>query len=240
MKAMILAAGRGERMKPLTDTCPKPMLTVHGKPLIEYHIERLVAAGITEIVINHAWLGQQIEAYLGDGSRWQANIRYSAESNGALETAGGIINALPLLGQEAFWLINGDVFTSFDFQKPPRLDKEQLAHLFLVDNPEHNAKGDFAISATMLDNLSENKAQQQSYTYSGIAIFKPTFFQPQGGLSETESLGREATTVMPLGPMLRAGAEQQKIAASLLPGSWTDVGTPERLAVLNKDIKSVS
>ncbi|WDE12376.1 N-acetylmuramate alpha-1-phosphate uridylyltransferase MurU [Thalassomonas haliotis] len=238
MKAMILAAGRGERMKPLTDTCPKPMLTVHGKPLIEYHIERLVAAGITEIVINHAWLGQQIEAYLGDGNRWHADIRYSAETNGALETAGGIANALPLLGQEAFWLVNGDVFTSFDFKKSPRLTQEQLAHLFLVNNPEHNPKGDFAISEGMLDNLSENKAQQQSYTYSGIAIFKPAFFQRPCFVSEADRSGLAA--VMPLGPLLREGAKQQKITAGILSGSWTDVGTPERLALLNKDTQAVS
>ena len=230
MKAMILAAGRGERMRPLTDTCPKPMLTVHGKPLIEYHVERLVAAGVTEIVINHAWLGQQIEDYLGDGRDWHADIRYSAETGGALETAGGIANALPLLGQEAFWLVNGDVFTSFDFKSPPKLGREQLAHLFLVDNPPHHPGGDFAIKGGMLDNLSENKAQRQSYTYSGIAIFKPAFFQCQGTFSEQ---GR--ATVMPLGPLLREGARQQKIGASILPDSWTDVGTPERLALLNQN-----
>ncbi|WP_281559728.1 N-acetylmuramate alpha-1-phosphate uridylyltransferase MurU [Thalassomonas sp. RHCl1] len=240
MKAMILAAGRGERMKPLTDTCPKPMLTVHGKPLIEYHIERLVAAGITEIVINHAWLGQQIETYLGDGSRWHANIRYSAEKNGALETAGGIANALPLLGQEAFWLVNGDVFSSFDFKAQPKLDGQQQAHLFMVNNPEHHPGGDFAITQGMLDNLSENKAQRQSYTYSGIAIFKPAFFQQQAFFSGSGCSGQGAGTVMPLGPLLREGANQQKITASILPGSWTDVGTPERLAQLNQDTHSVS
>ncbi|WDE04894.1 nucleotidyltransferase family protein [Thalassomonas viridans] len=230
MKAMILAAGRGERMKPLTDTCPKPMLTVHGRPLIEYHIRRLVAAGITEIVINHAWLGQQITNYLGDGSRWHADIRYSAETGGALETAGGIVNALPLLGPEAFLLVNGDVFTSFDFRQLPSLEKEHLAHLFLVANPEHHPGGDFVITEGMLDNLSENKEAGQSYTYSGIAVFKPAFFRQQAG---------QGKAVMPLGPLLRAGAAQQRISAGILPGSWTDVGTPERLARLNREVRAV-
>lgn len=224
MKAMILAAGRGERMKPLTDTCPKPLLKVRGKPLIEYHIERLADAGVRDIVINLAWLGEQIEGYLGDGRKWQVNISYSAEFSGALETAGGIVNALPLLGHEPFILVNGDVFTSFDFRQLTQLAPQQQGHLYLVDNPAHNSKGDFAIVEGMLTNLSDNKANQQGYTYSGIALFRPEFFHP---LNKRDG-------VVPLGPLLRVAAKQQVLSASKLPGSWTDVGTPERLASLNE------
>jgi len=218
---MILAAGRGERMKPLTDTCPKPLLTVKGKPLIEYHIEKLAAIGVKDIVINHAWLGDRIIEQLGDGFTWQVNLHYSDESNGALETAGGIKKALPLLvsghEDEPFFVVNGDVFTEFDFKLIPLLAVEQLAHLWLVENPEHNTSGDFGISKNNL----VNKAAQM-FTFSGIALYRPSFFDQ---VNEEESLR--------LAPLLRLGAEQKQISASKLESLWVDVGTPQRLQQLN-------
>lgn len=227
MKAMILAAGRGERMRPLTDSCPKPLLPVNGIPLIEHHIKKLAQVGINEIVINHAWLGQKIEDYLQDGSQWQVNICYSPEDQ-ALETAGGIIKALALLGDEPFLLVNGDVFTDFDFTQLPELADDKLAHLYLVKNPAHNLKGDFFLKDGLLQNSSENiegGQDQKSYTYSGIALFKPEFFQKE--------LAQQDYLLLPLGPMLKAAAQQNKITASVLTSAWTDVGTPERLAKLN-------
>jgi len=230
MKAMILAAGRGERMKPLTDTCPKPLLTVKGTPLIEHHINKLAQVGIKDIVINHAWLGQMLENYLQDGRQWQTQITYSAEQP-ALETAGGIIKALPLLGKQPFLVINGDVFTDFDFTDLPRLAKATLAHVWLVNNPDHNIAGDFALTAGVLQNkaIDDHRAlEQKTYTYSGIALFKAEFFE-----------GKTATTVDPnlslsLAPMLRRAAEQGLITASVLSCAWADVGTPQRLAQLNQ------
>jgi MurNAc alpha-1-phosphate uridylyltransferase len=234
MKAMILAAGRGERMKPLTDDCPKPLLKVKGVALIEHHIKKLAQIGIKEVVINHAWLGEMIERYLTDGSQWQINISYSAEDP-ALETAGGIINALPLLGNKPFLLINSDVYTAFDFTKIPVLPDNKLAHLWLVKNPEHNLSGDFCIDDGLLQNkpiISEVGQKQKSYTYSGIAIFKPEFFQ-QDSFQPPGTSAIDKTSILPLAPMLRVAADQGHITASVLPYAWTDVGTPERLAQLN-------
>ncbi len=238
MKAMILAAGRGERMKPLTDNCPKPLLKVNGVALIEHHIKKLAQLGIKDVIINHAWLGGMIEDYLKDGNEWQVNITYSAE-NPALETAGGIINALPLLGDKPFLLINSDVFTTFDFTHLPVLPVDKLAHLWLVKNPEHNVSGDFCIDEGLLQNKpskTEVGQKQQSYTYSGMAIFKPEFFQ-QGSIQQAITASLENTSVLPLAPMLRAAAQHGKITASVLPYAWTDVGTPKRLAQLNSTHK---
>ena len=226
MKAMILAAGRGERMRPLTDTLPKPLLEVNGKPLIVYHIEKLVAAGIKDIVINHAWLGEKIPAYLGNGSQYGANITYSAEINGALETAGGIAKALPLLDQEApFIVVNGDVFTDYDFNDLPSLASDKQAHLVLVNNPEHNASGDFLCSEGVLLNKIEKEMSAGTFTFSGIAIYRASFFK---------ALSKDSETVQALGPMLRNAAQKSLASASVYQGSWTDVGTPERLAKLNQ------
>jgi MurNAc alpha-1-phosphate uridylyltransferase len=234
MKAMILAAGRGERMKPLTDKCPKPLLKVKGVALIEHHIKKLAQIGIKEVIINHAWLGEMIERYLKDGSQWQIKITYSAEAP-ALETAGGIINALPLLGNKPFLLINSDVYTAYDFTDLPILPDDKLAHLWLVKNPEHNLSGDFFINDGLLQNKplnSEVRQKQKSYTYSGIAIFKPEFFQ-QVSFQHLRTSTIDKTSILPLAPMLRVAAEHGRITASVLPYDWTDVGTPERLAQLN-------
>lgn len=176
MKAMILAAGLGKRMRPLTDTCPKPLLPLLGKPLLTYHIEKLVALGITDIVINHAYLGEQIVDYIGDGSQFGANIQLSGEPHGAYETAGGIINALPLLSKDnenqAFIVVNGDIWTDYDFALLPSQLKNVLAHLVLVNNPPHNLDGDFAVNE---QGLACNEGRER-YTLSGVSVYHPSFF----------------------------------------------------------------
>lgn len=223
MKAMILAAGRGERMRPLTDHCPKPLLRAGEHTLIEWHILRLVRAGIHDIVINHAWLGEQIEAKLGDGSHYGAHIHYSPE-NPALETAGGIRKALSLLGDAPFLIINADVFTDWDAQAAlPALQSlhtsDKLAHLWMVENPEHHPQGDFYLQ-TANQLLCEHPLtiSDKSLTYSGIGCYKPALFAAL-------PLGEPA----PLGPLLRQAMSEQRISGEALKGTWTDVGTPERL-----------
>ena len=224
MHAMILAAGRGERMRPLTDALPKPLLQVRGKPLIVWHVERLAQAGFRHIVINHAHLGAMIETALGDGSRFGVNIRYSAEQV-ALETAGGIANALPLLGPQPFVVVNGDIFTDYDFSGlPAHLEKlaqpgePLLAHLVLVDNPEHNPKGDFS--------LERERVGQKGrlLTFSGIAAYQPTLFDSIVPGSKAQ-----------LAPLLRKAMSTGQVSGEHFPGKWTDVGTPQRLAQLNQD-----
>jgi MurNAc alpha-1-phosphate uridylyltransferase len=211
MKAMILAAGRGERMRPLTDTVPKALLSVGGYTLIEHHLRSLAEAGITEIVINVAWLGQQIMDYLGDGRRYGVTIQYSDEGERALETGGGIANALPLLGAEPFWIVNGDVHARFSFRSPA-IVAETLAHLVLVPNPDHNSRGDFALRDGLVRNTGE-----VMYTYSGIAIMRPELFANHPG------------GAFPLAPLLRSAADNGQLTGELLAEGWVDVGTPERL-----------
>lgn len=232
MKAMILAAGRGERMRPLTDHCPKSLLKVAGVPLIEHHINKLVQCGITDIIINVAWLGEMISSYLGDGKKFGANITYSPEINGALETAGGIIQALPLLTENnhnntPFMLINGDIFTDYSFVEMPMLADNYLAHICLVNNPEHNKNGDFIFNNNQLKNIEpiENSKLKSefTYTFSGISIFRPEFFK-----------GENTEQTLKLGPMIKKAVSQGRVSAHLLHCAWTDVGTPERLATLNK------
>jgi len=222
---MILAAGRGERMRPLTDHTPKPLLDVAGKPLIVWHIEKLVRAGIRELVINHAHLGAQIEKALGDGSRFGAHIQYSPETS-ALETAGGIANALPLLGNEPFAVINGDIFCDYDFARLPERAAAlhangDAAHLVLVNNPEHHPTGDFGI----LDGRIANETPK--LTFSGIGIYQPGLFAgiPRG-------------SVAPLAPLLRAQIALGKVSGEHHRGSWVDVGTPQRLDKLDRQIRS--
>lgn len=218
MKAMILAAGRGERMRPLTDTLPKPLLEVAGKPLIVYHIERLVRVGVNELVINHAWLGEKIEQALGDGSTYNAHIDYSPERQ-ALETAGGIKNALPMLGAEEFLLINGDVWCDFD---PAVLLATPLAgdlgRLVLVANPPHKRAGDFDLLGDRIKPRST--ANTNGLTYAGIARFSAAMF--------SELAERKA----PLLPLLNAAIAKNRLAGLYYDGDWLDVGTPARLQEL--------
>jgi MurNAc alpha-1-phosphate uridylyltransferase len=272
MKAMLLAAGRGERMRPLTDRMPKPMLEVGGKPLIAWHIENLVRAGIREIVINHAHLGAQIEKALGDGSQFGAHIQYSPEAS-ALETAGGIANALPLLlpspagGESAargaqpaggegepFVVVNGDIFCDYDFAKLRKRAAElksngDTAHLVLVNNPVHHPNGDFALANDRVTNPVSSitrkeyaggftaaaqrpfrslNPQSSILTFSGIGIYQPVLFKdiPRGSIA-------------PLAPLLRAQIALGKVSGEHHQGFWADVGTPQRLAELDSQVRSL-
>ena len=224
MKAMILAAGLGNRMRPLTLHTPKPLLEVGGKPLIVWHIEKLAAMGVNEIVINTAWLGEKLAQALGDGSQFGIKILWSHEGEG-LETAGGIINALPLLGDEPFILVNGDVWTTMDFAPLLNVELgENLAHLVLVQNPEQHPNGDF----TLADGKAYTFDQQisgENLTFSGVSVIHPKMFA-----------GLEAGK-RPLAPLLKAAMLENKIAASKLTGIWVDVGTPERLNALDLMIR---
>ncbi len=222
---MILAAGRGERMRPLTDATPKPLLPVAGKPLIVWHLENLVRAGIREVVVNHAWLGEQIEACLGDGSRYGAQVRYSREAT-ALETAGGIAQALHLLGEAPFLVVNGDVFTDYDFAalapQAARLNVHGwLAHLVLVDNPEHHARGDFSLAAGRVQAHDGPRL-----TFSGIGVYRSTLFH-----------GVVPGTRAALAPLLLQAMQSGQVGGEHYAGLWTDVGTPQRLAELDRRVR---
>lgn len=220
MKAMILAAGRGERMRPLTDTTPKPLLMAGDEPLIGWHLRRLKAAGITEIVINHAWLGAKIEQTLGNGAAYGVNIAYSPEGETGLETAGGIATALDLLGDEPFLVINGDVLTDLDFQAAcKRADDlgNDWAHLWLVANPPHNPNGDFGLTETGRVLAQPNGGN--GGTFSGVGVYRPELF--------AETKKREPAK---LAPLLRQAMQQNRVGGEWHTGLWLDVGTPERLA----------
>lgn len=227
MKAMILAAGFGERLRPLTETTPKPLLEIAGKPLIQYHIERLIAAGIREFVINTAWLGEKIEAFLGDGSRFGVRISWSRESE-PLETGGGIRRALPLLGPEPFLLVNGDVWTDYPFetlvqrQWPESVD----GHLVLVPNPPFKAAGDFTLveSAFAEDGrIGYPRDGDKTYTFSGISVLRP----------ETLALYPAASERFPLRNALESSIRAASVSGELFQGQWWDIGTVERLNMLN-------
>jgi MurNAc alpha-1-phosphate uridylyltransferase len=216
MKAMILAAGRGERMRPLTDSTPKPLLRIGGQMLIEHHVHALARAGITELVINHAHLGEQIVRALGDGSVYGVSIQYSPENGAALDTGGGIFNALPLLGEAPFLVVNADIWTDFDFAGLPQ-DIDGLAHLVMVDNPPQHPGGDFS--------LSEGRLAQRGpamLTYSGIGVYRPELF---AGCSPG---------AFPLVSLLRAAMDEGQVTGEHYTGSWFDIGTPERLAAVNE------
>lgn len=224
MKAMILAAGLGNRMRPLTLHTPKPLLEVGEKPLIVWHIEKLQKIGVTEIVINTAWLGEKLANALGDGSQFGVKILWSHEGEG-LETAGGIINALPLLGDEPFILVNGDVWTTMDFASLLDVQLgEQQAHLVLVENPPQHLKGDFILSKGLAYTF-EQEQLGEALTYSGIAVLHPRMFV---GLENGKR---------PLAPLLKQAMQQQQVSAEKLQGIWVDVGTPERLEQLDQQIK---
>ncbi|MEI4956675.1 N-acetylmuramate alpha-1-phosphate uridylyltransferase MurU [Aeromonas caviae] len=217
MKAMILAAGRGERMRPLTDLLPKPLLAAGGKPLIVHHIEKLKAAGVTTLVINHAWLGHKLVAALGDGSALGVSIHWSAEES-ALETAGGIVQALPLLGSEPFLVINGDTWLDLDYRALVNQPLgEDLAHLWLVPNPPQHPQGDFSLQAgRVLDT--------PALTFSGVGLYHPAAFAglPCGARK--------------LAPLLRDWMAQGRVGGSLLAGEWRDIGTVDRLRELDEQL----
>ncbi|HHQ4929419.1 TPA: N-acetylmuramate alpha-1-phosphate uridylyltransferase MurU [Aeromonas hydrophila] len=218
MKAMILAAGRGERMRPLTDSLPKPLLAVGGKPLIVHHIDKLKDAGVTDLVINHAWLGHKLVAALGDGRQFGVDIQWSAEEN-ALETAGGIVQALPLLGAEPFLVINGDTWLDLDYRtlvtKPLGTD---LAYLWLVPNPPQHPAGDFALQAGKV-------VDSPALTFSGVGLYDPAAF---AGLRPG---------ARKLAPLLREWMAQGRVGGSLLAGEWRDIGTVARLQALDDQLQ---
>ncbi len=223
---MILAAGRGERMRPLTDETPKPLLMAGGKPLIAWHIEALVKAGICDIVINHAHLGHRLEAALGDGARFGARITWSPEGE-ALETAGGIAHALPLLGDAPFTVINGDIACDFDYARLTRatsaLREQDVAHLVLVPNPPHHPQGDFA--------LRDGRVAVQGepmLTFSGIGLYAPALFA---------GIARGAKAM--LAPLLRTAMNAGRVSGEEHAGRWMDIGTPERLAELDRFLSAL-
>lgn len=222
MKTMILAAGLGKRMRPLTTVRPKPLLKVNGKALIDYHLERLAAAGVREVVINHYWLGEQIEAHVGDGGAYGLAVQYSPEQE-LLDTAGGMINALPLLGDEPFMLVNGDIWC--DYPVADLLAQNPAsAHLVMVDNPEHHPEGDFFLS----DGQLAIRGSGPALTYAGLAVIHPALFAgAEGGCQ-------------PLKPFLLRAIEDGTATGEYYPGEWVDVGTPERLRQLDTRVSSAA
>ena len=242
MRAMILAAGRGERMRPLTDHLPKPLIPVAGKPLIQWHLEKLAQAGITEVVINHAWLGSMIEQALGTGQQFGLSILYSAEPD-ALETAGGIATALPLLGAEPFLVLNGDIWCDWDPAQAREIAtdlsvRQCLAWLLMVPNPPHHASGDFVLGSDGLlhDDIANttqavrptqltNATHTTRHTFAGIGVYQPKLF-------EKTPAHRPAK----LAPLLRQAMKNEQVCGALYESEWMDVGTPERLASLEGKI----
>lgn len=226
MKAMILAAGRGERMRPLTDSVPKPLLVAGGKPLIAWHLERLAQAGFREVVINHAHLGHLICDSLGDGSCFGLQVTHSPEPEGALESAGGIAQALPHLGNEPFLVVNGDIWCDYDFGRAHGIagslrEANLLAHLVLVPNPPHHPEGDFSLAG---NHVTDHGAER--LTFSGIGIYRPELF---AGITRGEKAR--------LAPLLRAAMAEGRVAGEFHPGHWIDVGTPQRLADLDAALR---
>ena len=228
MRAIILAAGRGQRMRPLSDAMPKPLLAVRGKPLIEWHLEALARAGVREIVVNTAWLEEQVVAALGDGARFGVSLRYSLEGRdhgGALETAGGIATALPLLG-DAFWIVSADVWApdfSFSADAAARfVESDRLARLWLVPNPSFHPHGDFGLGADGLGLADTTGPDDQRWTYANIALARAEMFASIA-----------SGTVAPLAPLLYAGMRARRIGAEVYRGRWANVGTPAQLAALD-------
>ncbi len=256
MKALIFAAGLGERMRPLTDTMPKPLLPVGGKPLIAWHLEKLAAIGIRDVVINTSWLAAQFPLVLGDGAHWNLRITYSNEGAVALETGGGMHHALPLLGDaggddagdenQAFIAINGDIWTDYDFARLPR-EPAGNAHLVLVDNPAHNARGDFTLRSdgllashtdasradgAVLDE-STGMPRPPRLTFTGIGVYRPSLFEGWRSVIGNVDGTERSPPRFKLTPLLCAAMANSRVTGEHHPGRWTDVGTPERLAQLD-------
>ena len=227
MKALVFAAGLGERMRPLTDHTPKPLLQAGGKPLIAWHLEKLAAVGVTEVVVNTSWLADRFPAALGDGSRWGLRLHYSHEGAVPLETGGGMLHALPLLGDAPFIAVNGDIWTDYDFARLPRQPRGD-AHLVLVDNPAHHPQGDFAPGADGL--LSSDGATK--LTFSGIGVYRPRFLTDWRAAIGDVPGADETPPRFRLAPLLRAAMDRGAVSGEHHAGRWTDVGTPQRLQEL--------
>ena len=228
MKALIFAAGKGERMRPLTEHTPKPLLRVRGKALIEWHLEKLAACGVHDVVVNTSWLAAAFEPALGDGRRWGLRLHYSHEGPEPLETGGGMLHALPLLGDEPFIAVNGDIWCDHDFSRLPR-QPAGLAHLVLVDNPPHHPDGDFALDAA----ARVHAAGESRLTFSGIGVYRPALFA-----NWRTTLGAApGTELQPprfkLAPLLRSAMRAESVTGEHHRGVWADVGTPQRLAELD-------
>ena len=221
MKAFILAAGLGRRLRPLTNRTPKPMLMVGGKPLLQWHLEALLRANIRHVVINVSWLAEQVEDYFGDGSSFGLNIQWSRETV-PLETGGGILTALPLLGDKPFLVVNGDVWTDFSFQHicSRTMNKDTLAHLLMVENPPHNATGDFSIQQGMAG------FERDRFTFSGISLLSPALFNSSS----------DYPSIFPLRDLLRPAIMANRVSADIYSGEWFDIGTVERYDALNKKL----
>jgi len=231
MKALIFAAGRGERMRPLTDSTPKPLLVAGGKPLIAWHLEKLAALGVSDVVVNTSWLGTQFPTALGDGSRWRLRLHYSYEGPVPLETGGGMLKAMEVLGDAPFLAVNGDIWTDYDFAKLPR-EPNGVAHLLLVDNPPQHQRGDFFLGA---DGRVQSNGESR-LTFSGIGVYRPTILD---GWEETIGNAPGADETPPrfkLAPLLIAAMDRGLIGGEHHRGLWTDVGTPERLAALDASL----
>jgi MurNAc alpha-1-phosphate uridylyltransferase len=235
MKALLFAAGRGERMRPLTDATPKPLLRVGGRPLVEWHLEKLAAFGVREVVINTSWLAPQFPAVLGDGSRWGMAIHYSYEGPEPLETGGGMRRALPWLDDAPFLAVNADIWTDFEFDDLPR-EPRGLAHLVLVDNPQHHPRGDFRLGndGVVCDRPADGEAPAPTLTFAGIGVYRPQ-------LLEDARLRAVAGDPIPerfqLAPLLRHAMREDAVHGQRLSGAWADVGTPERLAQLDAHVR---
>jgi MurNAc alpha-1-phosphate uridylyltransferase len=230
MKAMVLAAGRGERMRPLTLDRPKPLLEVAGMPLIGHHLHALAMAGFRDVVVNLSWLGDQIRQALGDGSRYNVRVRYSDEGPEPLETGGGIFRALPLLGPGPFLVLNGDVWTDFPYAKlSESLRPADLAYLVLVENPDHNPRGDFTLrSGRIVEGGIPSEDADGRFTFSGVGIYRPELFRDcKDG-------------VFKLAPLIRAAAREGRVGGELHDGEWMDIGTPQRLEELDRRLRAAA
>lgn len=236
MKALIFAAGLGERMRPLTDHTPKPLLPVAGKPLIEWHLQRLAALGITDAVINTSWLAAQFPQQLGDGNRWGLRLHFSHEGPVPLETGGGMFNALPLLGDAPFLAINGDIWSDFDFSRLPTAF-EGVAHLVMVDNPEHHPRGDFILDD---DGRLRDVGDAPRLTFSGIGVYQPSLLKDWKTVIGDAEGSAEAPPRFKLAPLLRAAMAHGTVSGQHHAGAWTDVGTPERLQQLDARLREAN
>jgi len=231
MKALIFAAGLGERMRPLTDTTPKPLLQAGGKPLIAWHLEKLAALGVRDVVINTSWLAPRFPELLGDGAQWGLRLHYSYEGETPLETGGGMRHALQLLGDSPFLAVNGDIWTDFDFAELPREPRGD-AHLVLVDNPAHNRRGDFALDG-------EGQVHSDGpvcLTFSGIGVYRARLLQDWQGVIGNAAGVEQDPPRFKLAPLLRAAMSRDAVGGSFHEGRWTDVGTPQRLEELDREL----
>ncbi len=226
-RALVFAAGKGERMRPLTAHTPKPLLTVRGKPLIAWHLEKLAAIGVRDVVVNTSWLADRFAPALGDGSHWGLRLHYSHEGSEPLETGGGMLHALPLLGDDPFIAVNGDIWCDHDFSALPR-QPAGLAHLVLVDNPEHNGSGDFALAGTQVHSEGASRL-----TFSGIGVYRPALLAHWRSAVGPAAGAELDPPRFKLAPVLRAAMRDGAVSGEHFTGAWTDVGTPERLAALD-------